>query len=151
MNIRISLLTIITAIFLSSGCSKPTMEKPVSLEPSVSEQNGQLLIKAKTNLPGDTKLIITLTDKSENIVFGKSVASVTGEGLLSFDPLGPAEGLKVGNYVMRIKSSDSQNQPGKVLDFIGEKGEYLTGDLVEKRENGVNFVNVSYPIELFKK
>lgn len=91
-----------------------------------------VVVHGTTNLPDGTKLLVTLWGASGP---GAQDEPVVSRGLFrtaTFTNRGAA--LDAGSYTASIVSANAQ--PAAVRAVIGERGEHLTGDLVEEAQRG---------------
>lgn len=121
------------------------MTAPVDLRTQASlTPNGQILASGETNLPDQTKLIVSASN--EELGFSATDKSVVLNGKFSTRPLGPESGLLPGDYVVStVMPVPITVQPESVQLITGKKGEFLTGPLVKESSWGSgNYVEYSF-------
>lgn len=108
----------------------------VSFSPTLLVDN-RVHINGDTNLPTGTSLILTVREVVPDGFEGQSRCSVLRDGSFQSEAFGQRDGLKEGAYIAEVTMPIPQTQPSHVRAVIGEKGEKLTGSLVETGELGV--------------
>ncbi|MDO5609462.1 MAG: hypothetical protein Q4G62_01540 [Pseudomonadota bacterium] len=98
--------------------------------------NQLVRLEGATNLPPQTKLMLSVTESINGGFSGQSSASVGKDGRFASEDIGPANGLKPGKYLASVVMPIPQVQPESVRRIIGENGEHLTGALLT-REDGL--------------
>lgn len=167
------LLVLLTLITLCAGCGDekkseqpPTPPKQeetkkeaekitVTLDPQVKNDGQNVILEATTNLPDDTKVSLTLTNKYTKLVemghdenfdpkkltpeetktwesstYNFSEFVFVKNGKLTTKPF-PANQLKQGKAELSARMVFPHLQSDSVKKVIGEKGENLQGDLVK--------------------
>ncbi|WP_419787233.1 hypothetical protein [Pseudodesulfovibrio sp.] len=90
-------------------------------------------VSVTTNLPNDTYLLLTVSDRDVPAGFMGQASGIIKNGSASFVPVGP---LPNGNYIAEVLVPVPSAQPKTVQAVIGPQGEHLTGVLVEKGDFG---------------
>jgi hypothetical protein len=109
----------------------------VSIRPEFLS-DGRVRICGETDLPQGTELLITVEEQAVSGFIGQSKCSTTEGGRFLTEPFGPPKGLTVGLYAADVVMPIARLQPPAVRRVIGEKGERLTGPLVERDALGVS-------------
>lgn len=110
------------------------MDVTLAVEPNVNADDGTVLFGVTTNLPEGTELMITVFNDSGYMAQDKTVVLAQGTGYTSeFSDNGA--GLK-GDYTVRVSMSLPSLQKDSVRAVIGEKGEKIGGQYVEKSDIG---------------
>jgi hypothetical protein len=99
--------------------------------------DNRVRLSGTTNLPPGTKLILTVSEKSKNGFGGQSSCNVSEAGTYSSEAFGPKGGLEDGRYIAEAMMPIPQVQPPAVQAVIGEKGQRLSGALVNRIAVGV--------------
>lgn len=111
-------------------------EKPIEYinlnAKATNTADGRVLVTGQTNLPEDTRLMVSMSNKTTGYR-AQDKSSVVG-GKFSAGPFGFKTGLTDGVYLIDISMPASAVQPKSVQAIIGKMGENLTGDLVVKGE-----------------
>ncbi len=107
--------------------SNKTLDVTLEVKPTVNSEDGTVLFEVKTNLPEDTKMMVTVYNDSytaqDNIIILEDGAGYTSE----FSNKG--EGLK-GTYIVDVTMTIPSLQEESVREIIGQKGEKLAGKYV---------------------
>lgn len=132
--------------YIESSISESATEPPtenqaidvyINAEPIVLD-NGKVKFKVETNLPDETKLTLYLC-KDDIVVSNDAKVTVKngiGESSELFKfPSNDNDSLVSGDYEL-ITSMYPSRQSDNVKKAIGENGEYLKGNIVEKAEYG---------------
>ncbi len=93
-------------------------------------------IHGNTNLPPDTKLLVSLKDRQRRSVSGQSQCAVSKEGEFHSEAVGPPEGLRDGVYVAEVVMPHPREQSESVQRTIGMHGERLWGPRVQQGPAG---------------
>lgn len=113
----------------SATDSIDTIDVTLTVEPNVNEEDGTVLFGVTTNLPEDTKLMVTVSNKDGYTAQDNVVILATGTGYTAeFSENGAA--LK-GAYEVKVTMSIPKLQSESVRAIIGENGEYLSGKYVQ--------------------
>jgi len=116
---------------VSSTDELKTIDVTLNVTPKVNDEDGSVLFCIETNLPEDTELMVTVTN-GKYIGQDKTVVLANGFAYTSeFSNKGKA--LK-GTYTVSVSMSLPSLQKDSVREVIGQKGEYITGQYVEKSE-----------------
>jgi hypothetical protein len=95
-----------------------------------------------TNLPDDTKLLVSLRRKEANY-FAQANAVVLNGQFRSDRFTAAGKPLPPGNYTLEILMPLAAVQTSSVQQIIGKEGERLTGKLVEHSQFGITLKSVS--------
>ncbi|WP_026835534.1 zinc ribbon domain-containing protein [Eubacterium xylanophilum] len=123
------------------------IEVKLKLMKNVNDETGEVLFGVDSNLPEDTRLIVTITNQKGY----KSQDSLTilkdGKGYTSeFSENG--KGLS-GKYNVTISSGIARKQKQSVRDVIGEYGENIVGKYVRRDDNGKdNIIEGKFNVKL---
>ena len=113
--------------------SAKTIDVTLEVEPNVNSEDGTVLFGVKTNLPEDTKFLVTVFNDSytgqDNIVIQKDGIGYTSE--FSDD----GQGLK-GTYTVNVTMTIPSLQNDSVKKIIGQNGENITGKYVAQSSIG---------------
>ena len=116
------------------------LDVDIKVEPNVNEEDGSVLFGVTTNLPENTKLIVTVSNDNytaqDNVVILNNGTGYTAE----FSDNGAA---LQGTYKVNVTMSIPSTQEESVQKVIGEEGEYITGPLVEKSSDGSSNIVVA--------
>lgn len=117
----------------SAESSRDSSKINVMIEADKHMQDGQAHFVIKTNLPDETELILTLSQKERNFTAQSKVTIENGEATSEAftDDGNPLE----GDYLLDVSMSLPNLQSERVQSVIGENGENLTGKFVNE-ENG---------------
>ena len=114
------------------------MDVTLSVEPNVNADDGTVLFGVTTNLPESTELMVTVSNDSGYTAQDTTVVLANGTGYTSeFSDNG--KGLK-GKYTVTVSMSLPTLQKQSVRDVIGENGENIGGQYVEK--SGIGDANI---------
>ncbi|HCO22469.1 MAG TPA: hypothetical protein DIT97_05175 [Gimesia maris] len=114
------------------------LDGDVTITLDVTElSDGRVRLHGTTNLPTDTKLMLSVEERARGGFQGQSKCSVAADGSFDSQAFGPTGGLKEGIYVAEIVMPIPRVQPDIVKKFIGDNGEKLSGPLVENSSLGV--------------
>jgi hypothetical protein len=140
----------LTASNAPSEKQTTVIDSDVEIEISVSEtSNRQIKVAGHTNLPDGTEFLISLDNQA--VGFGAQDKAIVKNGKFSSVPMGPEAGLKDGEYLIEVLMPLPFTQSEKVQRIIGDKGEYLTGPLVEVSEFGGNIASTNSTYSLGSK
>lgn len=92
-------------------------------------------IRARTNLPSGTVLMVTVEQRPAGFR-GSTKATVDGDGKVEAGPFGPDGGLGDGNYVATAVTVYAALQPESVREAFGPRGERLKGRQVRTEATG---------------
>lgn len=125
---------------------KEVMTVELKVEPNVNADDGTVLFGITTNLPEDTKLMVTVTNDDGFMAQDTVTILNNGTGYTAeFSNHGA--GLS-GKYNVHISMSLPSLQVDSVKDVIGQKGEYIGGQYVIKAETGdSNCVGADFDFE----
>jgi len=113
-------------------------DEDVMIKVNVTElSDRRICLHGTTNLPTDTKLMLSVEERAQGGFLGQSKCSVAADGSFKSEAFGPKEGLKDGVYVGEVVMPIPRVQPDHVRKLIGENGEQLSGPLVENGTLGV--------------
>lgn len=122
----------------ASGTARKPLNGDVAIDVSVTElPDRRIRLHGTTNLPTDTKLMLSVEEPVQGGFLGQTKCSVAADGSFSSEALGPTGGLKDGLYIAEVVMPISRVQPDDVRRIIGENGESLSGPLVENGAIGV--------------
>ena len=123
-----------------------TITVEIQVTPKVNSEDGSVLFGINTNLPVDTQFLVTVSDGGDYTAQDKTVILKDGNGYTSeFSNHG--EALK-GKYHVEVTTGIARLQPDTVKAVIGEHGEKLAGEYVEKEEiTGDNLVCAEFDFE----
>ena len=156
---KIWILLYLAVLVITTGCDNDTKQsdrlpsevaplaepsnktrKPidVTIEMNITEQpDKRIRLYGTTNLPTNTKLILSIDERMQSGFFGQSKCSVASDGSFSSEALGPADGIKEGLYIAGVIMPIPRIQSDDVRKIIGENGEHLSGPYIEKGTHGV--------------
>lgn len=108
----------------------------VTIEPSASWDNEKAVFDIKTNLPDETVLMLSISSGDYNVDTANTAQDkVTVKNGSAKSSGFSNKGSKLsGNYDLSISMSIPSTQSEEVRKVIGEKGEYMHGDLVKNAE-----------------
>lgn len=107
----------------------PMLEVELSVMPKVNDEDGTVLFEITTNLPKDTKLMVTVSNDEGYRAQDTAVIMNNGKGYTAeFSNHG--DGLK-GNYQVSVSMSLPKLQATSVQTVIGKNGEFITGKYVK--------------------
>lgn len=105
------------------------LEVELSVVPKVNDEDGTVLFEITTNLPEDTKLMVTVSNNEGYRAQDTAVIMNNGKGYTAeFSDHG--NGLK-GEYQIAVTMSVPRLQAASVQGIIGKNGEYMTGKYVK--------------------
>ena len=99
----------------------------VTLDPSFERKDGKVYFSVHTNLPNGTTLMLTLTNGDYT---GQEKVTVK-DGVAQSSGFANKENELKGHYSLDITMPLPKLQSASVMEMIGTKGEYLSGDYVE--------------------
>ncbi|MDM5078366.1 hypothetical protein OB931_18605 [Aeromonas media] len=134
-----------------SACKSPEIN--VFINPEVDIQDGKLQISAETNLPKGSPVMAMVVSP---IMIGgdgylaQQNTTVKNNGSIRFKPFSNNETpLRSGPYEITISTPFAKLQPESVRMLIGEFGENLSGNLVEKFTlNGLTDQTINYKFKI---
>ncbi|SES09677.1 hypothetical protein SAMN04487958_10735 [Vreelandella subterranea] len=112
--------------------------EPLDVRVLVSASIGsdrQMQIEGETNLPNGAQVQVIVERELSRVRWRERVEIEQGQ--FSAGPFGPGSGLPDGGYSVTVELSEATVQPRAVQQRIGEKGEYLTGELVTQSRHGL--------------
>lgn len=125
---------------------QPTMLNVV-IEESIEEKDGKVRFHIKTNLPDTAELMVGIFEKNNGDYKGQTHVIVeNGEAITEWFS-NKGESLSNGEYTLSISMSNPKLQSEEVQKVVGENGEYLDGDLVEKGDDS-SYVSMEKTITL---
>jgi len=98
----------------------------------VSVSSYPVIIKVKTNLPDDTKLLLTLRSKAlecQPQCEPRELRSKVTKGIITS---GHWENLPPGDYWLDITVAPTELQTKEIQEVFGRRGEYLSGPYIER-------------------
>ncbi|OAZ99772.1 hypothetical protein [Halomonas sp. G11] len=95
----------------------------------------RLQVEGETNLPDGAQVQVIVERELSRVRWRERVDVEQGQFVAG--PFGPGSGLPDGGYSVRVELSEAAVQPRAVQQRIGEKGEYLTGELVTQSRHGL--------------
>jgi len=122
----------------ASGTVREPLDGDATIHVTVTElPSGRIRLDGATNLPTNTKLLVSVKERMQGGVLGQTKCSVGSDGSFSSEAIGPTGGLRDGLYIAEVVMPIPRAQPQEVRRIIGENGENLTGPLVENGAIGV--------------
>lgn len=123
-----------------------TIVVELSVSPNVNSDNGKVLFNVATNLPEDTKLMLTLTN--DDGFMAQETITVLRDGVgHSVEFSNKGEGLK-GKYHLVVSMSLPTLQAKAVQEIIGTHGENISGQYVVKAiDDETNLVRGEFDFE----
>ena len=120
-----------------------TITVSLEVEPKVNAEDGSVLFAIKTNLPEDTRLLITVSDGASYTAQDHATILNNGEGYTTeFSNHG--EALK-GTYTVSVSMGLPKLQKQVVQDIIGKNGENIKGPFVVKDDaSSANMVSGTF-------
>jgi hypothetical protein len=91
----------------------------------------RVVVFGDTNLPPGTQLGISVNEEVASGFYGQSSQVVGADQRFESVTFGPTGGLEPGRYEIDVTMPVARAQPSHVRAIIGEKGENLTGPLVQ--------------------
>lgn len=139
-----------TTIVTTTELIPEMLEVYIEAETIMSE-DGKINFKINTNLPDETVLMLSLYGKSVDYK-GQSKVTVKDGKAESEEFSAKGNTLPNGEYELSVSMSLPAIQSDNVRKIIGEKGEYLSGDIVKKSDiEDANIIkqteNIILPIE----
>ncbi len=113
-----------------------TIDVVLNMNPELTEEK-KLKVSGETNLPNETKLLISIDGKTTNYK-GQDTAIVKDGKFESNEFSSQGKGLESGQYNLEVTMPIASTQSQSVRNIIGEKGENLKGSLVESGDLGVS-------------
>jgi hypothetical protein len=101
------------------------------------QTDGRLRIRGTTNLPRQTRLLVSVEEVSRTLFPMQAKCSVRSDGSFRTPVLGPSDGVAPGQWLAEVTMPLPRLQPESVRQVIGSAGEHLRGPLVERDEFGV--------------
>ncbi|MDR5886846.1 MULTISPECIES: hypothetical protein [Halomonadaceae] len=95
----------------------------------------RLQVEGETNLPDGAQLQVIVERELSRVRWRERVDVEQGQFVAG--PFGPGSGLPDGGYSVSVELSEATVQPESVQQRIGEKGEYLTGELITQSRHGL--------------
>lgn len=138
---------VLPALFLTTLLLEPSIAHSLEAEIRLRTDGSQTpSVIGVTNLPDETKLLVSLRRKAANYNAQLNVTVHAGQFITErFSDDGKA--LPPGDYALEVSMASADFQPGKVQMLIGVNGERLSGPLVENTKFG-NIVISRSTIEL---
>lgn len=125
---------------------QPTMLNVV-IEESIEEKDGKVRFHIKTNLPDTAELMVGIFEINNGDYKGQTHVTIeNGEAITEWFS-NKGESLNNGDYTLSISMSNPKLQSEEVQKVVGENGEYLDGDLVEKGDDS-SYVSMKKTITL---
>ncbi len=128
---RESIRILLVSLFALRSCLVFSEAEPIEVMVSVDfneDSQGRLIIKGKTNMPDQAKLLLSLIDYEKNKQYQDK--SYVTKGVFSGGPFGTDQGLPAGNYQLDITFTVTPLQPESVQKVLGENGKNLSGEFV---------------------
>lgn len=111
------------------------MEVTIEVEPNVNSEDGSVLFGVTTNLPEDTKLMVTVSNEEGFTAQDTATILKNGTGYTAeFSNHGEALS---GKYNVHVSMSLPKLQAESVQAVIGANGENIKGDLVDETDGTV--------------
>jgi hypothetical protein len=138
---------VLPALILTTLLLEPSIANSLEAEIRLRTDGSQTpSVIGVTNLPDETKLLVSLRRKAANYNAQLNVTVQAGQFITErFSDDGKA--LPPGDYALEVSMASADFQPGKVQMLIGVNGERLSGPLVENTKFG-NIVISRSTIEL---
>lgn len=131
--IEVIVLFLLTSLLLFS-CGNKMLEVSFELNMYVNTEY-ELCVQGKTNLPNNTKLLLSLTDNTSKELLCQTEAIVNNQSI-TFNPLFPdGIGIGDGEYGININLGLPSLQSANVQNVIGKNGEKLSGKFVVENQN----------------
>lgn len=112
---------------------------PVTISTSVSlRSDRRLMVEGETNLPDRAQVQVVVERELSRVRWQSR--TVVNDGQFSAGPFGSGSGLPDGGYIVRVQLSEASVQPESVQKRIGNKGEYLAGELISQSRHGLGQV-----------
>lgn len=122
----------------ASGTARKSLDGDVTIDVTVTKlPDRRIRLNGTTNLPTNTKLMLSVEEHLQGGFHGQSKSSVASDGSFTSEAFGPTDGLKDGLYIAEVVMPIPRVQPNDVRRIIGENGENLSGPLVENGTFGV--------------
>lgn len=122
------------------GADCKSSKLTIFINPEVVMENGFLMVKARTNLPAQSPVMVSVVNpimSGGDGYFGQDQADVTASGTFQAGPFSKGKmSLNPGTYQITISTPFATLQPDSVIAQIGKLGENLAGNLVEKVKVG---------------
>ncbi len=127
----------LSAAFVATLLLAPSLAHALEAEIRLRTDGSQTpTIIGATNLPDETKLLVTLRRMAINYNAQLNVTVQAGQFVTErFSDDGKA--LPPGDYAVEVSMASAEVQPAKVQTLIGPKGEKLSGPLIEQTKFGI--------------
>lgn len=116
-----------------TAAPKPQSEFEVAINVEGHKEGNGIIFDVSTNLPDEAVLMLSLSNGDYNTDdnFTAQTKVTIADGKASSDPFSNKGEALTGEYDLSISMSLPRLQSDAVRAVIGEKGEYMTGSLVE--------------------
>jgi hypothetical protein len=132
LKLLLNFTALILMLFVScSVCLAKNIIVTLSFQPE-QQNDMQIVIKGKTNLPPEMSLSVILGDALTDEYKGSTNTKVLSDGTFKSDPFGPTSGLDDGEYSISVSTLIASEQPDSVRKIIGDDCQNLKGPLVKK-------------------
>lgn len=135
------------------GVAQPQQEAEPALAPEVApfdaavsievdarlRSDRRLLVEGSTNLPETTRLQVLVERELSGVRWQERTVVEAGGGFAA-GPFGPGSGLPDGGYRITVNMPAVSVQPADVRARLGERGEHLSGPLVQASRHGLGQV-----------
>ncbi len=119
----------------------------VEIETKTIENNGMHSFIINTNLPDETELMLTLSDKFSDYI-GQTNVTIKN-GTATSEEFSSNGNPLSGKYTLTVSMSIPSLQTDNVRAIIGEKGEYITGKYVINDEiTNSNYVSAEFELAI---
>ncbi|KPQ24014.1 hypothetical protein [Halomonas sp. HL-93] len=118
-------------------------KEPLDVRILVSASIGsdrRLQVEGESNLPDGAQVQVIVERELSRVRWRERVDIQQGQFVAG--PFGPGSGLPDGGYSVSVELSEATVQPESVQQRIGEKGEYLAGELVTQSRHGLGQIAV---------
>lgn len=109
----------------------------VELEVVCDKNGGKPIFTVETNLPDDTKIMLTLTGGDDYT--GQSSFYIE-DGTATSDAFSSQGNPLSGNYTLSVSTPVMSVQDNSVKEILGDSGENMTGEYVVESSTGSGYV-----------
>ncbi len=145
MKIKAGIILLFLSIILVIGACSGKGSGSLHVELTVTEdfdKENRLKFTGITNLPNETKLVLSVTGEDE---YSAQAKVQVNNGMIESEWLSNnGEGLVPGVYSLRITSQAAIIQPDSVQNIIGKQGENLEGEFVLSEETLGKMIGYTY-------
>ena len=133
-----AIIVVVLVVALLPSDEEPEAAEPInvqlSFEPNVNTEDGSVLFGVTTNLPEDTKLMVSV--KNDNGYTAQDDVVILGNGKGFTSEFSDNGNALSGKYTVEVIMSLPQLQKESVREIIGENGENLAGEFVKPSTSG---------------